>query len=45
MHRKGLGHRLHSTTGPYHRMHEDLGRLMLLCLENEGGSTLLRRSS
>ena len=27
----------------WHRMHEDLGRLMLLCLENEGGSIWLRR--
>jgi hypothetical protein len=27
----------------WHRMHEDLGRLMPLCLENEGGSVWLRR--
>jgi Methyltransferase domain len=27
----------------WHRMHEDLGRLMPLCLENEGGSIWLRR--
>ena len=28
----------------WHRMHEDLGRLMPLCLENEGGSIWLRRA-
>lgn len=27
----------------WHRMHEELGRLMPLCLENEGGSIWLRR--
>lgn len=28
----------------WHRMHEDLARLMPLCLENEGGSIWLRRT-
>ena len=29
----------------WHQMHEDLGRLMPLCLENEGGSIWLRRGA
>lgn len=29
----------------WHRMHDDLGRLMPLCLENEGGSIWLKRAS